>query len=160
MYAQQAQNSTAALSALMLRFGSFVEDIAVKKIKLIQQYYNEKRVINIAGKGYAGVKVYDPAKAKNILFDVSVKESASTPVHRMLANDMLMEFWKAGAISIEMLLENGDFPFADSLLQSLSSAKEDMANGKSPQLSPQGVQAAKAAADPSRIEAAQALLAT
>lgn len=160
LYAQQAQNSTAALSALMLRFGSFVEDIAVKKIKLIQQYYNEKRVINIAGKGYAGVKIYDPAKAKNILFDVSVKESASTPVHRMLANDMLMEFWKAGAISIEMLLENGDFPFADSLLQSLSSAKEDMANGKSPQLSPQGVQAAKAAADPSRIEAAQALLAT
>lgn len=160
LYAQQAQNSTAALSALMLRFGSFVEDIAVKKIKLIQQYYNEKRVINIAGKGYAGVKVYDPAKAKNILFDVSVKESASTPVHRMLANDMLMEFWKAGAISIEMLLENGDFPFADSLLQSLSSAKEDMANGKSPQLSLQGVQAAKAAADPSRIEAAQALLAT
>lgn len=160
LYAQQAQNSTAALSALMLRFGSFVEDIAVKKIKLIQQYYNEKRVINIAGKGYAGVKVYDPAKAKNILFDVSVKESASTPVHRMLANDMLMEFWKAGAITIEMLLENGDFPFADSLLQSLSSAKEDMANGKSPQLSPQGVQAAKAAADPSRIEAAQALLAT
>ena len=160
LYAQQAQNSTAALSALMLRFGSFVEDIAVKKIKLIQQYYNEKRVINIAGKGYAGVKVYDPAKAKNILFDVSVKESASTPVHRMLANDMLMEFWKAGAITIEMLLENGDFPFADSLLQSLSSAKEDMANGKSPQLSPQGVQAAKASADPSRIEAAQALLAT
>lgn len=158
LYAQQAQNSTAALSALMLRFGSFVEDIAVKKIRLIQQYYNEKKVVNIAGKGYAGVKVYDPAKAKNILFDVSVRESAATPVHRMLANDMLMEFWKAGAITLEMLLENGDFPFADALLQSLNSAKEDIANGKSPQLSINGAQAARNAADPSRMEAANALL--
>ncbi len=124
LYSQQAANSTAALSSLLLRFSAFVEEIAVKKTKLIQQYYDEKRIINIAGKGYASIKEYDPEKARDVEFDLSIKESASTPVHRMIANDMLLEFWKSGAITIEMLLENGDFPFADNLLQSIRSRQE------------------------------------
>ena len=77
-----------------------------------------------------GGKEYDPEKARDIQFDLSIKESASTPVHRMVANDMLMEFWKAGAITIEMLLENGDFPFADQLLQSIGTYKEQMAQAQ------------------------------
>ena len=124
MYSQQAANSTAALSSLLLRFSAFVEEIAVKKTKLIQQYYDEKRIINIAGKGYASIKEYDPEKARDVEFDLSIQESASTPVHRMIANDMLLEFWKTGAITIELLLENGDFPFADNLLQSIRSRQE------------------------------------
>lgn len=127
LYSQQTANSTTSLSNLLQRFTGFVEDVAVKKVKLIQQFYDERRVVNIAGKNYIGVKEYDPEKARDIQFDLSIKESASTPVHRMVANDMLMEFWKAGAITIEMLLENGDFPFADQLLQSIGTYKEQMA---------------------------------
>ncbi len=126
LYSQQTANSTTSLSNLLMRFTGFAEDVAVKKVKLIQQFYDEKRIVNIAGKNYVGVKEYDPEKARDIQFDLSIKESASTPVHRMVANDMLMEFWKAGAITIEMLLENGDFPFADQLLQSIGSYKEQM----------------------------------
>lgn len=126
LYSQQTANSTTSLSNLLMRFTGFTEDVAVKKVKLIQQFYDEKRIVNIAGKNYVGVKEYDPEKARDIQFDLSIKESASTPVHRMVANDMLMEFWKAGAITIEMLLENGDFPFADQLLQSIGSYKEQM----------------------------------
>lgn len=124
LYSQQTANATTSLTSLLLRFSAFVESIAVKKTKLIQQYYDEKRIVNIAGQNYAGIKEYDPEKARDIEFDLSIKESVSTPTHRMLANDMLLQFWQAGAISIEQLLQVGEFPFADQLLQSIGAAKE------------------------------------
>lgn len=54
-------------------------------------------------------------------------------VYRQLANDFLMEIWRSGQISLEQLLENGNFPFADSLLQSIKSQQEQIANGQQPQ---------------------------
>ena len=124
LYSQQTANATASLSSLLLRFQVFTEQIAVKKTKMIQQYYDEKRIINIAGRNYAGVKEYDPEKARDIEFDLSIREGAATPERRMVGNDLLLEFWRNGAISIEQLLQNGDFDFADSLLQSIGAAKE------------------------------------
>lgn len=124
LYSQQTANATASLSSLLLRFQVFTEQIAVKKTKMIQQYYDEKRIINIAGRNYAGVKEYDPEKARDIEFDLSIREGAATPERRMAGNDLLLEFWRNGAISIEQLLQNGDFDFADSLLQSIGAAKE------------------------------------
>lgn len=132
LYSQQTANATTSLTSLLLRFTAFVESIAVKKTKLIQQYYDEPRIINIAGQNYAGVKEYDPEKARDIEFDLSIKESAATPAHRMLANDMLMQFWQAGAINLEQMLQAGEFPFADQLLQSLGAAKEQAEQTGSP----------------------------
>lgn len=169
LYSQQAANATAALSSFLLHFGNFVEGIAVKTAKCIQQYYNEKKTLNIAGKNYIGLKVYDPEKARDIEFDLSIREGASTPVHRMLANDMLMEFWRNGAITIEQLLENGDFPFADALLQSIGTAKEEAAklqgapdaSGASPQIQiPDQTRSQIAASgNPENIQRAQSMLA-
>ena len=50
----------------------------------------------------------------------------------MLANDFLMQLWQAQAISVEQLLEYGNFPFADELLQSLQSQKEQLEQGQAP----------------------------
>ena len=43
-----------------------------------------------------------------------------------MANEFLLQLFGAGQISVEELLENGDFPFADRLLQSISKRKEEM----------------------------------
>ena len=52
-----------------------------------------------------------------------------------------MQLWQAQAISVEQLLEHGDFPFADDLLQSLQSQKEQIQQGQLPQgVSPQIMQ--------------------
>ncbi len=163
LYSQQTTNSTTSLSNLLLRFTGFTEEVAVKKVKLMQQFYDEKRIVNIAGKNYIGVKEYDPEKAKDIQFDLSIKESASTPVHRMVANDMLMDFWKAGAITIEMLLENGDFPFADQLLQSIGTYKEQMAQaqqgaGAEMNVDPGVMKQVQGAANQGDVAAAQQML--
>lgn len=71
-----------------------------------------------------------------------------TPAYRTMANDFLMELWKSQAISVEQLLQAGNFPFADELLQSLQSQKEQLEQGQVPQgISPALMQQAQRQAD-------------
>lgn len=147
LYAQQTQNATSALLDILESFSSFVLDAAYKDVKNMQQFYDTKRVFNIAGKAGALVE-YDPAKIRDVDFDLSITESTDTPVYRQMANDVLMQLYQSQAITVEMLLENGDFPFADSLLQSIRSNKEAMQQGQQPQALPQeAVQQAQNGAD-------------
>ena len=95
-------------------------------MKSIQQFYTQKRYINIAGRKLAEAVEYDPEKVQDTEFDMSISESTSSPIYRMLGNDFLLEIWKAGQISVEQLLENGSFPFADQLLQSIRAQREQM----------------------------------
>lgn len=145
-YNQQTQNATTTLLDLMESFSGFVIDAAYKDVKNMQQYYDTKRVFNIAGKS-AQVE-YDPIKIRDVEFDLSIVESTSTPAYRMMANDMLMQLWAAQAISVEQLLEHGTFPFADELLQSIRSQREEMEQGKVPDgVSPDLLQQAQQGAD-------------
>ena len=137
LYAQQTQNATTSLLDVLESFSSFVVDVAYKQVKNIQQFYDTKRVFNIAGKA-AGQIVYEPNKIRDVEFDLSIVESTATPVYRQMANDFLMQIWSAGQISLQQLLQHGDFPFSDELLQSIQSQQEQLANGEVPQgLSPQ-----------------------
>ena len=140
MYNQQVQNSTMSLLDMLECFSQFTIDGAYKDVKNMQQFYDTKRVFNIAGKSGAQIE-YDPKKIRDVEFDLSITESTSTPAYRQLANDWLMQLWQAQAISVEQLLEFGDFPFADELLQSIKSQKEQIQNGGMPEaMSPQLMQ--------------------
>ena len=132
-YNQQTENATKSLLDLLECFSCFVVDGAYKDVKNMQQFYDTKRVFNIAGRSGAQIE-----------FDLSITESTSTPAYRHLANDMLMQLYQSQAISVEQLLEHGDFPFADELLQSIKSQKEQLAQGRVPDgLSPQLLQQAQ-----------------
>ena len=136
-YNQQTENATKSLLDLLECFSCFVVDGAYKDVKNMQQFYDSKRVFNIAGKSGAQIE-YDPKKIRDVEFDLSITESTSTPAYRHLANDMLMQLYQSQAISVEQLLEHGDFPFADELLQSIKSQKEQLEQGKVPDgLSPE-----------------------
>ena len=140
MYNQQVQNSTMSLLDMLECFSQFTIDGAYKDVKNMQQFYDTKRVFNIAGKSGAQIE-YDPKKIRDVEFDLSITESTSTPAYRQLANDWLMQLWQAQAISVEQLLEFGDFPFADELLQSIKSQKEQIQKGGMPEaMSPQLMQ--------------------
>lgn len=146
LYSQQAQNSASSLLDILDSFSMFIVDGAYKDVKNIQQFYDSKRIFNIKGNG-AQVE-YDPKKVRDVEFDLSIVESSSTPVHRQLANDFLMEIWRAGQISVQQLLQVGDFPFADELLQSLQSQQEQLENGQTPEgLSPEVLQQAQQGAN-------------
>ena len=137
LYNQQQQNATMSLLDLLDSFSQFVIDAAYKDVKNIQQYYDDKRIINIAGKK-ATLHDVDPKKVRDMEYDFSITESTSSSAYREMANEFLMEIWRQGQISLEQLLENGNFPFADQLLQSIQSQQEQLAQGQMPQgLSPE-----------------------
>lgn len=137
---QQTQNATMSLLDILEKFSDFVVDGAFKDVKNIQQFYDSKRVFNIAGKSGASI-VYDPKKIRDVEFDLTITESTSTPAYRMLANDFLMQLFQQQAISVEQLLEFGTFPFGSDLLQSIKSQKEQLEQGQTPEgMSPQLMQ--------------------
>lgn len=158
LYNQQAQNATTSLLDLLDTFSAFIRDGAYKDVKNIQQFYDTRRVFNIAGKNSTIVE-YDPQKIRDVEFDLSVVESTATPAFRTLTNDMLMQLWQANAISVEQLLEHGDFPFADELLQSIKSQKEQLQQGQAPEgLSPELAQRAQQNVNMEAVNQAQQML--
>lgn len=158
LYAQQAQNATTTLLDLLETFSTFVIDGAYKDVKNMQQYYDSKRIFNIAGKSSTQVE-YDPKKISDVEFDLSIIESTTTPAYRQMANEFLMQIWQSNQISLEQLLEFGDFPFADELLQNLQSQKEQLQQGQTPQGLPQQLQQqTQQGADMGATQKAEAIL--
>lgn len=159
LYSQQTQNATTSLLDLLESFSEFVKDAAYKDVKNMQQFYDTKRVFNIAGKSGSQVE-YDPKKIRDVEFDFSITESTATPAYRMMANDFLIEIWRSQQISLQQLLEHGDFPFADELLQSLKSQQEQLEQGKTPVgMSPQLMQQMQQGADMNAVNNASQMLA-
>lgn len=157
LYYQQTQNATMSLLDLLESFGAFVRDGALKDVKNIQQFYDDHRVIKVAGR--SETIRYDQEKLGGVEFDLSIIESTATPAYRQFANETLMQLWKAGAISVEQLLEHSDFPFADDLLQSIQSQKEQLQQGQVPEgLSPQLAQQVQAGANPQSVADAYNIL--
>lgn len=125
LYNQQTQNATLSLLDILESFSCFTRDGAMKDVKNMQQYYDTPRMINIVGRN-AYVR-YDPEKVRDVEFDLSIVESTSTPAYRAIANDFLIQLWQNQAISVEQLLECGDFPFSDRLLQSIRTRQQQEA---------------------------------
>jgi hypothetical protein len=158
LYAQQTQNASTSLLDLLDSFSEFTIDAAYKDVKNMQQFYDTKRVFNIAGKASSQME-YDPEKVRDVEFDLSITQSTSTPVYRQIANDFLMEIWRNGQISLQHLLQHGDFPFADELLQSLQSQQEQLEQGKTPEgLSPEILAQAQSNADMNAVNKAYQML--
>lgn len=147
MYNQQTQNATMTLLDLLECFSNFTIDAAYKDVKNMQQFYDTKRVVNIVGRLGAQI-VYDPMKIQDTEFDLSITESSTSPAYRQVANDFLMQIWQAQQISLEQLLQFGDFPFADELLQSIQSQRGQLQQDQTPQgVSPELMQRARQGAD-------------
>lgn len=150
--AQLAQSASTSLLDLLESFSTFVSDAAYKDVKNIQQFYDQKRIVCISGKEVE----YDPKKIKDVEFDLSIVESSSTPVYRQIANDFLLEIWKSGQISLEQMLQHGDFPFADDLLQSIQSQQEQVQQGQIPDgINPELMNQVEQGADPQATQMLQ-----
>lgn len=134
LYAQQMQSSSMTLMDILDSFGSFIVDGARKDVQNIQQFYTEKRFIAIAGK--KGSVIYDPEQLSGVDFDLSIGESTMTQTARQSANDFLLEIWRSGQITLKQLLENGAFPFADTLIQSIEAEEARMQEEQAKSIAP------------------------
>lgn len=127
LYSMQSQNAANTLVDVLYSFSNFLKEATLKKLSNIQQFYTDERVVMIAGAQYGGIKKYMPNLAQDAELDVSVVESASSPGYRSVMNEFLMELWRNQAIDTRQLLESGNFPFSDELLQSMKIKEDEMA---------------------------------
>ena len=99
-------------------------------MKTIQQYYTDVRYIDLAGNDYSvESKWYNPEKVQNAEIDLTIAEGFNTPAYQMLANDFLMELFRANAVDVKTMLENSSYPFATRILEAIKRNEEQMQQG-------------------------------
>jgi hypothetical protein len=148
LYAQEAQNASLNTMDYIQTFNHFIQDRDTKALKLICQYYDEPRFLAVSGKQYAKeAKMWDPAKAKDIEFELVVTSGSDSPVYRAIIDNTLLEMLTNQLIDLEMYLESSTLPFADTLLESLRAKRQQAQEGAVSPVSgndPLAIQAAKA----------------
>ena len=139
LYAQQAQNANNNLADGQEWYNGLVRLRDQKMMMVIQQFYQGKRFINIAGKDYSEEsRWYDSDKIRNCMFDLALVQSASNGVTRAQNESLLLELLKSGAIDPQTYLESTSAPFSDKLLERMKARQEEqMAQQQAMPLQPQ-----------------------
>lgn len=158
LYEQQTQNAATSLLDILESFSDFCIDAAYKDVKNIQQFYDKEMIINIVGDS-ASLEFKDIDRIHDVDFDINIIQSTASPTHKERQNQFLMEIWKAGQISLQQMLQHGNFPFGDDLLQSLQSQQEQLQSGQVPNgVSPELLQQAQQGADMEAVNRAYGML--
>lgn len=156
LYAQEAQNASISTMDIMETFNSFRARRDRKMIKVIQQFYQEKRYLLVSGRSYSEeAKMYDPDAVRNIDFEYSLAQSTDTPVYRQLIDESLMTLLQNQHIDIQMYLENSSIPFADKLLEQIKQRQEMAVKGQMPEgMTPEMMKEMGGQADPKAMQMA------
>lgn len=140
-YAMETQNSTTSISALLLKFGTFEQQVAEKKMQVIHQYYREGNVSVMRSNGMSEVTAYDPVAVQDVKFGVRILMSPESPVFRMAINDMVAQMWQAGAVDAAQMLQMSYLPASSSMRRQLESAMRAMSpGGQQPPMQGEGAQ--------------------
>jgi hypothetical protein len=133
LYAQEAQNATINSKDIMDFFAWFIERRDNKTVRLITQYYQQDRFLNISGKSYDyEAKIYKPSQVEGVDIDLKVVRGTDTPVYRQLIDDLLFKLLDGNFIDVEMFLENTSLPFADHILETIAKRRQQMQAGQVP----------------------------
>ena len=124
LYQTQANNASNSIVDILEFFSTFIKAADKKKLSNILQFYDEPMTVKVAGR--SSVYYYDPTTMGGVDFDLAISESYDTPVYRAVNNELLIQFLQAGQINLEQLLQVGQFPFADQLLQLIQSQRQEM----------------------------------
>lgn len=138
LYQQQANNASTSIIDLLETFSSFIINGAKKKLKTIQQFYDEPKTVKVAGR--QSIVRYEPQTMAGVDFDLSISESFDTPVYRALNNELLLQLLNSKQISIEQMLQVGSFPFADQLLQLIQARQQELQQQQAQLMQAQGAQ--------------------
>ncbi len=124
LYQQQVNNASTSIIDMLETYSSFLTTCARKKLKNIQQFYDEPMTVKIAGR--SARVFYDPEIMGGVDFDLAITESYDTPVYRALNNELLLQLLNSQQITLEQMLQVGAFPFGDRLLQLILSQRQEL----------------------------------
>ncbi len=149
LYAQETQNANNNIADMLQWYNGLVRKRDYKIMQVIQQYYTERRYMNIAGKDYSEEsKWYDPDKVRNSQFDLALVENQSQGMFRVQNENLLLSLLQSNAIDLETYLESSTSPFADKMLERLKAKQQETQQQQA------AVQAQQAAV--AQLQAAQA----
>lgn len=145
LYAQETQNANNNIADMMQWYNGLIRKRDYKIMQVIQQYYTERRYMNIAGKDYSEEsKWYDPDKVRNSQFDLALVENQSQGMFRAQNENLLLSLLQSNAIDLETYLESSTSPFADKMLERLKAKQQEAQQ----QQAPAQLQAAQAEQQP------------
>lgn len=136
-YALESQNSTTSVSALLLKFGSFEQQVAEKKMQVIHQYYREGNISVMRSNGMSEVTKYDPVEVQDVKFGVRILMSPENPVFRMAMNDLVSQMWQAGAVDAAQMLQMSYLPASSTVRKQLEQAMAAMQQRSQQEAQPQ-----------------------
>lgn len=136
-YALESQNSTTSVSALLLKFGSFEQQVAEKKMQVIHQYYRKGNISVMRSNGMSEVTKYDPVEVQDVKFGVRILMSPENPVFRMAMNDLVSQMWQAGAVDAAQMLQMSYLPASSTVRKQLEQAMAAMQQRSQQETQPQ-----------------------
>lgn len=120
LYAQESQNASTNLQDAFDFHASYIRARDLKALKVIQQYYNRKRYINIGGNDFSEeAKHYDPDKTRKVLYGMNVIESLTTPAYRMSVIGDLKELAMAKVMPWQLFMKYAKLPYYDNILRDM-----------------------------------------
>lgn len=138
-FLQQSQNSATSLVGFFEAVNSFRIRRDKMNVQLMQQFYDTERYIydDESGKRL----LYKPEKVKNVDTEISIHENTNTPAYRLMVNDILIQlkqFDTQNMIDLRGLVEIGNWPFRDKLLNYLNEREQEVADMQQQQLGGMG----------------------
>lgn len=128
LYAQQTQNSATPLAPLLERFGNFMNDVAMKKLKFIQDNYTIQDYAKIVSSSeILRALNLNLSTLGDLQYKVSIEQGVDTPTYRMVTNDNLKEFLMAGFITFDDFLAMSTVPYANELQARLEARRQQLA---------------------------------
>lgn len=131
LYAQEAQNSMLNYTIVFDRMSNYQKGRDEKLLKVIMQYYDEKRYVDVNGDAYMdAAKFYEPELARKVVdFNLTTSQSMNTPVFRQMADEMLMKLLETNRIPLNVFLDNASIPGAAKLKSDLEAFEQQAAGG-------------------------------
>ena len=126
LYAQETANASLNTADVMQTFASFVEERNRKALKVIMQYYTDRRpIVSFDWKGRRET-LYDPDLVKNADADIKVIQSSDTPVYRMATDEALRQLLQFG-LPLPAYLQASSLPHAKEALAALEHMQQAQA---------------------------------
>lgn len=115
LYQSQITQASSSILDLIRTYNSFLNDVAMKILKVMQHFYRGRKMIDIAGESVP----FDLDTMHDVELDIAISEDADSPVYRALTNQFLMAAAEKGQIPFRVALESGNFQNSAKILATL-----------------------------------------
>lgn len=118
LYQQQIEQAQVTTRDLFDNFFAVRRQRDLMVCQLIAQYYNEPKYLSTAGRRADGTKYikFNPAKVRDIEFDVIINDAPDTPAYREMAEKQLAEFLATNRLTFRQYLQMSGIPQAEAIM--------------------------------------------